>query len=92
MRLAEPRAGSGLQTRFGRAKIAKKERATMWKKCLFLLGWIGIASGGMSAAAPDSSGGKDARLDFSGAVIVTPPDLSGMEEKAVVVEGGGGVA
>jgi hypothetical protein len=57
----------------------------MCKKSLFLLAWLGIVWGGWRAAAAESGRGAAVRLDFSGAVIVTPPPLGADEQKAVTV-------
>jgi hypothetical protein len=57
----------------------------MWKKSLFLLAGIAAVCGGMGSAAADFSRGEAGTLDFSRAVIVTPSDLDGPQQKAVTV-------
>ena len=55
------------------------------KTSLLLPAWIGIACVGMAAAAAETGREPAGGLDFSGAVIVAPPDLGGTEQKAVTV-------
>jgi hypothetical protein len=63
----------------------EKESAMMWKHSLLLLAWIGTVWGSMGVAASATGPDKTGQLDFSGAVLVTPPDLGGTELKAVTV-------
>ncbi len=57
----------------------------MLKRSLLLLAGMGIALEGMGAALPDSGRDKAGRLDFSAAVVVTPPNLGATQQKAVTV-------
>ena len=79
---AQRRPGLGdLQTRSPeRAKQVNSMQ--IWQTILFLLAGMATTLAG-PAATPDAGHGKPGKLDFSTAVLVTPPNLGATEQKAM---------